>query len=313
MQNSEPNKPRRSAKPARAEKPRKPSDGPQTLIIPQISPEMLESARRAASEGKSQQEIEQAALETAARQQAETEAAAQTQQAEPQPVPKQPDKPQRKTRAEAEAELQARIHDDHLWLNNPLMIRGLALAPAVAAATSGRNAWMLCVAVALLLTSTRLLAVGVCHLTGNRFRPVIYVYAAAVLYIPVYCILYRLFGADLTLLGIYLPMLVVEPAIIKRMENPELESLGEAFRRGVNNTVGLCLAILLMGTLRELLGSGAVFGSVLLPTPPLPIALQPAGGFVLLGVAAALWTGVVNAYVQYKREEVRHNYDERRR
>ena len=46
---------------------------------------------------------------------------------------------------------------------------------------------------------------------SNRFRGVVYSYAAAIVYIPAYIILYNLFGADLSLLGIYLPMLVVEP------------------------------------------------------------------------------------------------------
>lgn len=316
MQNTEPNKPRRGTKPARPEK-RKPSDGPQTLIIPHISPEMLESARRAASEGKSQQEIEQAALDAAARSRQQTESAGQTEvqpqpqpQSQPQPVSR-PEK-HRKTRAEAEAELKARVHDNHLWLNNPLMMQGLGLAPVVVAATTGRNALMLCAAMVLLLTTTRMLAVAICHLTGNRFRPVIYAYSAAILYIPAYCVLYALFGADLTLLGVYLPLLVVEPAIVKRLENPELETMGQAFRRGINNTVGICLAILLVGVLRELLGAGSVFGNVLLDTAPLPIAAQPAGGFILLGVIAALWTAIANAYIQYKQEEVRHNYAERR-
>ena len=77
--------------------------------------------------------------------------------------------------------------------------------------------------------------------------------------------------------------------------------------------MGLCIAILLVGMLREFLGAGSMFGAVLLDTPPLPIASEPAGGFILVGLVAALWTGVANAYVRYKQEEVRHNYAERRR
>ena len=96
---------------------------------------------------------------------------------------------------------------------------------------------MLCAAAILLVTATRMLAVAICHLTGNRFRGVVYSYAAAIVYIPAYIILYNLFGADLSLLGIYLPMLVVEPAVIKRMESNDLETVGEAFRRGINNTI----------------------------------------------------------------------------
>ncbi len=313
MPNSEKNKPRKAAKPSKPVK-RRASEGPQTLIIPQISPEMLESARRAASEGKSAQEIEQAALEADARRKAE-QAAQQPPEPRPaeQPAAPKSEKRHRKTRDEAEEELSQRVHDDHLWLNNPLIMRGLGLAPVVVAAYDLKNAWMLCVAAILLLTTTRLLAVAICHLTGNRFRPVIYVYSAAILYIPAYCLLYYWFGADLTLLGIYLPLLAVEPVIIKRMENPDLETLGEAFRRGINNTVGFCIAVLLVGVLREFLGQGSFFGNAVLSQAPLPLAGEPAGGFILLGVIAALWTGVANAYVRYKEEEVQHIYVERRR
>lgn len=280
----------------------------QTLIIPQISPEMLESARRAAMEGKTQQEIEQAAMEAEQQRQAQT---TQTAVETPKPAPK-PAAPRRKTRAEAEAELDQKIHDDHLWLNNPVMMRGLGLAPVIASAYNWDNAVMLCAAAVLLLTTTRMLAVAICHLTGNRFRPVIYAYSAAILYIPVYCILYAWFGTDLSVLSIYLPLLVVESAIIKRMESPDLESVGEAFRRGINNTVGLCIAVLLVGFVRELLGAGTAFGHVIIDTAPLPIVQQPAGGFILLGVIAAAWTGIANAYTHFKREEVRHQYAQRR-
>lgn len=130
------------------------------------------------------------------------------------------------------------------------------------------HALMLCVASLLLITFTRVLAVAVCHLTQNRFRPVIYSYAAALLYIPVYVLMYQLFGADLSLLGIYLPLLVVEPAIVKRMEFAELEPVSAAFRHGFNNSLGMCAALLIVGCLRELLATGAVFGNQVIHAAP---------------------------------------------
>src|SRR5699024_8076469 len=256
------------------------------------------------------QQVEQETV--AAAEQAARERAAQ--QTPPAAKPAQPaqKKTARKTRQEAEEELYQSIHDDHLWLNNPVMVRGLGLAPIVAMAINGDYALMLCAAAALLLTATRVLAVAICHLTGNRFRAVVYTFSAAIVYIPAYLILYELFGSSLTLLGVYLPMMVVEPAIIKRLEAPELETLGEALRRGINNTIGLCVSILLVGALRELLGVGTVFGRTVLHFAPLPLAAQPAGGFLLLGFLAAAWTAVGGAYVHYKQEEVRHLYADRK-
>ena len=58
-------------------------------------------------------------------------------------------------------------------------------------------------------------------------------------------------------LGIYLPILIVEPAIVKRMEFTELEPVRDALRHGFNNSLGMCAALLIVGCLRELLAAGA--------------------------------------------------------
>lgn len=232
---------------------------------------------------------------------------------EPAPRPAAPAPEPRKnavprSRTEAENDLNEKIRRDHIWLSNPVMVRGLGMAPIVGAALDGHHALMLCVASLLLITFTRVLAVAVCHFTKNRFRPVIYSYAAALLYIPVYVLMYQLFGADLSLLGIYLPLLVVEPAIVKRMEFAELEPVSAAFRHGFNNSLGMCAALLIVGCLRELLATGAVFGNQVIYAAPLPLAAQPSGGFVLVGAIAAVWCAIANLYTNYKHEEVRRLY-----
>lgn len=233
--------------------------------------------------------------------------------AEPAPRPAAPAPEPRKnavprSRTEAENDLNEKIRRDHIWLSNPVMVRGLGMAPIVGAALDGRHALMLCVASLLLITFTRVLAVAVCHLTQNRFRPVIYSYSAALLYIPVYVLMYNLFGADLSLLGIYLPLLVVEPAIVKRMEFTELEPVSAALRHGFNNGLGMCAALLIVGCLRELLATGAVFGNQVIHAALLPLAAQPSGGFVLVGAIAAVWCAIANLYTNYKHEEVRRLY-----
>ena len=216
------------------------------------------------------------------------------------------------SRAKAEAELKEKIRSDHIWLSNPVLVRGLGLAPIIGAALDGQHAGILCVASLLLITLTRVLAVAVCHLSRNRFRAVIYCYCAALLYIPVYILLYNLFGSSLNILGIYLPILVVEPVVTKRMEFTELEPIRDALRHGFNNSLGMCAALLIVGCLREFLASGTVFGHTVINAALLPLAAQPAGGFVLVGVIAAVWCAAANAYTEYKQEEVRRLYGSRK-
>ena len=212
----------------------------------------------------------------------------------------------------AEAALNERIRADHIWLSNPVLVRGLGMAPVIGAALDGRRALMLCIASLILVTFTRVLAVAICHLTKNRFRPVVYCYSAALLYIPTYVLLYALFGSDLTLLGIYLPIMVVEPAIVKRMEFSDLEPVRDAFRHGFNNALGMCVVLLIVGCLRELLATGSVFGNVILHNALLPLAALPAGGFVIVGILAAIWCAAANLYTDYKHEEVRRLYADRK-
>ena len=65
-------------------------------------------------------------------------------------------------------------HHDRVFKNNPVVMQGMGLAPLVVLATSGRNAVMLAVAVALLLTPSRMLACllsRLCPLRDERPAP----------------------------------------------------------------------------------------------------------------------------------------------
>jgi len=67
--------------------------------------------------------------------------------------------------------------------------------------------------------------------------------------------------------------------------------------------IGFTLAITLLSCVRELLGSGTVFGTSFMPEwfEPMAIAVQPAGGFILLGSTLAVVTGLI-ARSQRKKE-----------
>ena len=67
-------------------------------------------------------------------------------------------------------ELRRKIKRDRVFLNNPVVMQGLGLAPLVVAATSLKNAVILGVAVLLLLTPTRILAALLSRFSSFRFR-----------------------------------------------------------------------------------------------------------------------------------------------
>lgn len=147
-------------------------------------------------------------------------------------------------------------HHDRVFMNNPVVMLGMGLAPLVVMATNGKNALMLAVAVALLLTPTRVLSSLLLRRTHNLLlRGMGYATVAAVVYIGVHQLLALWFGTDLLSLGIYLPMLCVEPLILYRFGS-QPETVRKAVSKGVRVTCGYVLVLLLLGCLRELLAAG---------------------------------------------------------
>lgn len=181
---------------------------------------------------------------------------------------------------------------DRVFLNNPVVMNGVGLAPLVIAATTGRNALMLSVAVLLMITPTRVLSALVCRWV--KFRALVYCLSAAVVYIGAYYCMQACFSVEVTYLGMYLPLLVVEPIVIRRYEQPAPEKISSALKKGLLNTAGYVLVILLVGMLRELLAQGALFGYALTDWSILPLSQLAAGGFIIVGVLCALWRGAVN-------------------
>ncbi len=198
-------------------------------------------------------------------------------------------------------------HHDRVFLNNPVVMQGMGLAPLVVLATSGKNAVMLAVAVLLLLTPSRLLACLLSRAVPLRDeqpaaeelekkllpRGLIYCGSAAVVYLGMYPLLNHLFGVDLLSLGIYLPLLTIEPLLIYRFGRVQ-ERPRKAISKGLRITVGYALILLLVGCVREFLAQGSLFGVALSIRAPLPMASMPAGGFIVLGVLCAVWRAMAN-------------------
>ena len=94
-------------------------------------------------------------------------------------------------------------------------------------------------------------------------------------------------------LGLYIPLIVVNCIILGRAEayaskNPMIASLFDGIGMGLGFTVGLTS----IGLVRELIGSGKIFGAAVLPASyePVSIFVMAPGAFFVL----ALLTGLQN-------------------
>lgn len=123
-------------------------------------------------------------------------------------------------------------------------------------------------------------------------------------YLAAYPILSLVFGTGLLNLGIYLPMLVVEPLLTYRFGRVQ-ETVHKAVSKGVRITVGYALLLLVVGIVREWLSLGTVFGAPVGRWALLPLAKMPAGGFIVLGILCAIWRAAAAKHKEYLQKEAR--------
>lgn len=188
------------------------------------------------------------------------------------------------------ASVEKRARRDRVFLNNPVIMQGLGLAPLIVAATTLKNGLMLSTAVLLLLTPTRVLAALLSRFSYFRFRGLTYALTAAVVYIGARYVMGLLYSpAELALLGLYLPLLIADPIVLKRYERPQRERTRTALRKGLITTCGYVLALLLISALREVLGLGTLLGSAVMSRALFPMAQLPSGGFMLTALVMCVW------------------------
>ena len=107
-------------------------------------------------------------------------------------------------------------------------------------------------------------------------------------------------------LGPYVPLIVVNCLVLGRAEafsskNPLAPSVADAAGMGI----GFTFALLWLGGVREIIGSGTLFGAQLLGAwfEPWLIMILPPGAFISLGITI----GLINHYA-HRREEALHQH-----
>ncbi len=203
------------------------------------------------------------------------------------------------------AEEEHYFHHDRIFLNNPAVMQGMGLAPLVVMATTGRKAMLLAVAVALLLTPTRVLcSLLLRNVRQQLLRTASYCAISAVVYCFVWLAMRNIFGNDILTLGLYLPLLVVDPLVVYRSGRVP-EPVHKAFSKGLRITLGYALVLMLTGCLRELLSLGTIFEHPITDRTMLSLAATPAGGFMLVGVLFAVWRSIGSAWRHYLEQEAK--------
>ena len=120
-------------------------------------------------------------------------------------------------------------------------------------------------------------------------RIILYALIACAIYIPTAMLMDFWFPNTLFSIGVFLPLLVANSLIVVKSESRfHRHKRGDMVVGLLCHTLGFFFAIMLVGMLREFIGSGSLFGVLLHEKFTVPAALYPFSGFILVGFLAAI-------------------------
>lgn len=172
---------------------------------------------------------------------------------------------------------------------NPVLCLVLGTCPTLAVTTAASNAIGMGVAATIVLICSNAVISAMRKIIPDKVRIPAYITIIATFVTLVQMIVKAYAPSIDESLGIFLPLIVVNCIILGRAEmyaskNPVLPSILDGLGMGI----GFTATLLLMGSVREILGNGTWFGMDLPGELQIIIFLLPPGGFFVFGMLIAL-------------------------
>lgn len=173
-----------------------------------------------------------------------------------------------------------------IWRENPVLVQLLGLCPTLAVTNSVANALAMGVATLFVLVGSSLLISSMRRLIPGEVRISSYILIIATFVTLADMALEALVPDIHKALGAFIALIVVNCIILGRQEAfASKHTVGRSVLDALGMGGGFMIALLAMGIVRELLGSGTLLGiSVFGPGfEPWVIMVLPPGGFLTLG------------------------------
>lgn len=173
---------------------------------------------------------------------------------------------------------------------NPTFVLMLGMCPTLAVTTSAINGIGMGLSTTAVLVFSNLIIAALRNIIPDRVRIPAYIVIVASLVTMVELLIKGFVPALYTALGIYIPLIVVNCIILGRAESyaSKNNAVLSTFD-GLGMGLGFTVALTFIGLFREILGSGAVFGKLIIPEEfHISIFVLAPGAFFVLAILTAL-------------------------
>jgi electron transport complex protein RnfE len=175
---------------------------------------------------------------------------------------------------------------------NPIFVQLLGMCPTLAVTTSAINGIGMGLATTAVLVSSNIAISLLRKVIPAQVRIPAFVVVIST-FVTIVGMLMEAFIPDLfSALGLFIPLIVVNCIILARAEAfASKNGIVDSAFDGIGMGLGFTLALTILGAVRELLGNGSIFGTMLLGEAykPALIMILPPGGFLALGLLLALY------------------------
>ena len=179
-----------------------------------------------------------------------------------------------------------------IWKENPVLVLLLGTCPTLALTSSAANGLGMGLATFCVLIGSNFVVSLIAGITPQKIRIPVYIVVIAA-FVTVVDLLLQAYAPQslYDALGIFIPLIVVNCIVLGRAE--AFASKNSPFRSildGAGMGLGFTLTLTMLGTIREFLCSGSVFGIKMIPaweTDFLLVGAAP-GAFIIVGIILAV-------------------------
>lgn len=169
----------------------------------------------------------------------------------------------------------------------------LGLCPTLAVTSAVKNGLAMGLATTFVLAFSNALISALRKLIPRRVRIASYILIIAGFVVMVELLMQAYFYPMYQILGIFIPLIVVNCIILGRAEAfAAKKPIPNSIADGLGIGIGFTLSLIALGAFREILGNGTVFGYALFGPnfSPFTFMIRPPGAFISLG----LFLGAMN-------------------
>ena len=178
-----------------------------------------------------------------------------------------------------------------LLKENPVLRLVLGTCPTLAVTTAVFNGLGMGLAATFVLVCSNMAISALRKLIPSSVRLPCFIVLIASFVTLVHMLIRAYVPALNSALGVYLPLITVNCIILGRAEMfASKNSIPASALDGLGMGIGFTIVLVLMSSVRELLGAGSLLGIAILPAgiAPMSILILPPGGFFIFGVLMAL-------------------------